>query len=172
MATEDQSKTDFEERLKARIDRHRAGYADAHERIFGHRPDRVEPPPDLSGLSPEEALPAYEAWARRRTLAGWEENDMFIWQIAPDIEPFPEGFLRQFCIDQRARLLDRFLETGKPLAVAVHATETPFSLQVLSITRQHCAEHGVPFYDSVYKASLAISRFMDWHARHDQRAED
>ena len=73
MTTEDHSKTDFEERLKARIDRHRTEYADAHERIFGHRPDRVEPPPDLSRLPPEEALTAYEAWARRRTFVGWEE---------------------------------------------------------------------------------------------------
>jgi len=113
---------------------------------------------------------SYQDWAHViQTLAGWEETDMFIWQIAPDIEPFKEGFLRQFCIDQRARFLGEFLESRKPLAVVVHTAETRLALDILNITREACVEHGVAFYTSVYSAARAISRYMDYHARRDQR---
>ncbi|MEA1958398.1 MAG: CoA-binding protein [Chloroflexota bacterium] len=101
-----------------------------------------------------------------RTLAAWPENDMFIWQIAPDIEPFAqEGFLRQYCLDQRARFLDTFLETGKPLAVVVHMVERKEAMEIQHATRELCIDHGVPFYTSVYSAARAIVKFMDYHDR-------
>lgn len=101
-----------------------------------------------------------------QTLANWKDTDMVIWQIAPDIEPFKEdSFPRQFCIDRRALFMGKFVETGKPFAVAVHTAETSFALQVLHVTRELCVEHRVPFYTSVYSAAVAITRFMDWHAR-------
>jgi acyl-CoA synthetase (NDP forming) len=99
-------------------------------------------------------------------LANWKENDMFVWQISPDIEPFEEdSYARQFCIDQRASFIPKFLETEKPLAVIVHTAESEFALKVLHLTRETCVEHKVPFYTSVYSAARAINRYIDWHAR-------
>jgi len=101
-----------------------------------------------------------------QTLASWEENDIFIWQISPDIEPFEEdSWVRRFCIDQRARFVPKFLETGKPLAIIVHTAESEFALKVLNSTRETCVKHKVPFYTSVYSAAKAISRYIDWHSR-------
>ncbi|MFA5375681.1 MAG: CoA-binding protein [Dehalococcoidia bacterium] len=101
-----------------------------------------------------------------QTLAAWTENDMFLWQIAPDIEPFPnEGFYRQFCIDQRAKFIVDFIKSGKPLAVAVHMVERKEAMDILHTTRETCIRNGVPFYTSVYSAARAIVKFMDYHAR-------
>ena len=102
-----------------------------------------------------------------KTFTDWGQTDMFIWQIAPDIEPFEENsFIRQFCIDQRARFLQEFIKSGKPLAVAVHTAESRFALSILDITRNECVKHKVPFYTSVYSAARAISQFIDWNRRH------
>jgi hypothetical protein len=54
----DNQPNDFERRPQARLDQHRAAYADTHEQVFGYRPSAAEPPPDLGGLSLEEALVA------------------------------------------------------------------------------------------------------------------
>jgi hypothetical protein len=81
----DADKSDFERRLRARIDNHRAEYAESHEQIFGHRPPALEPPPDLSGLPLDEALLAYEGWATRRTLTAW--NSYFEAQDRARAEP-------------------------------------------------------------------------------------
>jgi acyl-CoA synthetase (NDP forming) len=107
-----------------------------------------------------------------QTLTDWEEMDMFIWQIATDIEPFVEGgFLRQYCIDRRAYFLQEFTDAGKPLAVVVHTAESRLALETLNTTRETCVQHSVPFYTSVYKAALAISRYMDWHAKRSHKAK-
>lgn len=99
------------------------------------------------------------------TLANWPENDMFLWQIAPDMEPFAEdGFLRQFCIDQRAKFLGEFLKSRKPLAVIVHMAERPEAQNVSNMTREMCVKNHVAFYTSVYGAARAINKFIDWHA--------
>jgi acetyltransferase len=98
-------------------------------------------------------------------LAAWPENDMFLWQIAPDIEPFPtEGVYRQFCLDQRAKFIEHFVKSGKPVAVVVHMVERKEALDILHTTRELCIRHGVPFYTSVYSAARAIVKFMDYHA--------
>jgi acetyltransferase len=98
-------------------------------------------------------------------LSAWPQNDMFIWQIAPDIEPFPnEGFYRQFCIDQRAKFIEEFVKSGKPIAVAVHMVERKEAMDILHTTRETCIRHGVPFYTSVYSAARAVVKFIDYHA--------
>jgi len=100
------------------------------------------------------------------TLSAWPENDMFIWQIAPDIEPFPnEGFYRQFCVDQRAKFMEEFVNCGKPIAVAVHMVERKEAMEIQHTTRELCIRHGVPFYSSVYSAARAIVKFIDYHNR-------
>ena len=105
-------------------------------------------------------------WAAAiRTIDGWAELDMFIWQIAPEIEPFEEGVYRQFCRDHRGRLLEAFQGLQKPTAVVVHAVESSVGLETLDIMRTKCAERGIAFYPSVYRAARAISRYMDYHAR-------
>lgn len=100
------------------------------------------------------------------TLSAWTDNDMFLWQIAPDIEPFPnEGFYRQYCVDQRAKFIEEFVKCGKPIAVAVHMVERKEAMEILHTTRELCIRHGVPFYSSVYSAARAIVKFIDYNER-------
>ena len=100
-----------------------------------------------------------------QTLAKWSENDMFIWQIAPDIEPFAEdAFLRQFCIDQRAKFLGDFLKSNVPLAVVVHMHERREASDILHLTRELCLKNNVAFYTSVERAARAIVKFIDYYA--------
>lgn len=68
---DDNYQADFERRLQAQADRHRADYAKTYEQIFGQPPPADEPQPDLTGLPLDQALAAYEAWANRRTAANW-----------------------------------------------------------------------------------------------------
>jgi len=100
-----------------------------------------------------------------QALDGWTEMDMFIWQIAPEIEPFEEGIYRQFCRDRRSRILEIFQGLHKPTAVVVHAVEASIGLETLDLMRTECAEHKIAFYPSIYRAARAISRYMDYHTR-------
>ena len=98
-------------------------------------------------------------------LSKWDNTDMIIWQIAPDIEPFDKGLFFQFCIDQRAKWLKDFKASGKPVAVSVHASESDIAYEVLKITRRRCAELGMAFYPSVYRAARAIDRYIGYYER-------
>jgi acyl-CoA synthetase (NDP forming) len=98
-------------------------------------------------------------------LSKWDDTDMIIWQIAPDIEPFDKDLFFQFCIDQRAKWLKDFKAAGKPVAVSVHASESDIAYEVLKITRRQCAELGMPFYPSVYRAARAIDRYIGYYER-------
>jgi len=99
-------------------------------------------------------------------LAAWPECDLFLWQITPDIEPFPdEGMYRQWCMDRRAMFIEDFVKSGKPTAVVVHMVERREAMDILHVTRELCIKHGVPFYSSVYSAARAIVKFIDYHNR-------
>ena len=109
-------------------------------------------------------------WAAAlKLIDGWAEPDMFLWQLAPEIEPFMEGVYREFCRDARGRILEAFRGLQKPTAVVVHGVEAGYGLETLQIVKTMCAEHKMPFYPSVYRAARAISRYMDYHSwRGDQ----
>ena len=105
-------------------------------------------------------------WAAALTrIDGWAEPDMFLWQIAPEIEPFMEGVYRQFCREMRGRILEAFHGLQKPNAVVVHGVEASQGLETLETVRTMCAEHKMPFYPSVYRAALAINRYIEYHER-------
>jgi len=98
-------------------------------------------------------------------LARWEDADMMIWQIAPDIEPFDKDIFHKFCLDQRAKWLKDFKKVSKPAAVCVHASESDVAYEVLKITRTLCVELGIAFYPSVYRAAKAIDRLIGYYER-------
>ncbi len=100
-----------------------------------------------------------------RALDSWAELDIFLWQIAPEIEPFEEGVYRQFITERRGQILEMFQGMQKPTAVVVHAVEASIGLETLDIMRTRCAEHEMAFYPSIYRAARAISRYIDYHAR-------
>lgn len=105
-------------------------------------------------------------WAAAiKCIDGWAELDMFLWQIAPEIEPFIEGIYRQFCREMRGRILEAFHGMQKPTAVVVHGVEASHGLETLEIVRTMCAERKMPFYPSVYRAAWAINRYMEYHER-------
>ena len=98
-------------------------------------------------------------------LAKWDDTDLIVWQIAPDIEPFDKDLFYQFCLDQRAKWLKDFKASGKPVAVSVHASESDIAYEVLKITRRQCVELGMAFYPSVYRAARAIDRYIGYYER-------
>ena len=98
-------------------------------------------------------------------LARWDDADMMIWQIAPDIEPFDKDQFYQFCLDSRAKWLKDFKVVNKPVAVCVHASESDVAYEVVKITRRECVELGMPFYTSVYRAAKSIDRMIGYYER-------
>jgi acyl-CoA synthetase (NDP forming) len=104
--------------------------------------------------------------AMMHLLDRWEDADMLLWQIAPDIEALQSEVILQYINQMRYRTLQTFNSLSRPKAVIVHAVESDIGLQALIDTRKMCAESRVAFYPSVYRAARAISRYMDYCERH------
>ena len=99
-------------------------------------------------------------------LDNWEEADMLLWQIAPDIEALQSEVILQYINLMRRHTLQTFAGLNKPKAVIVHAVESDIGLQALIDTRKMCAESRVAFYPSAYRAARAISRYMEYRTQH------
>jgi hypothetical protein len=104
--------------------------------------------------------------AMMHLLDNWEEADMLLWQIAPDIEALQSEVILQYINLMRGHTLQVLAGLNKPKAVIVHAVESDIGLQALIDTRRMCAESRVAFYPSAYRAARAISRYMEYRARH------
>ncbi len=103
-----------------------------------------------------------EAWAPLvQALDSWDDPDILIWQISPEIEPLREEVVRQYMIDMRRRMMQVFCSARKPKAVVVHAVESGPGLESLDALRHMCQEHGIAFYPSLYRAARAIRRYVD-----------
>jgi acyl-CoA synthetase (NDP forming) len=102
-------------------------------------------------------------------LDSWEEADMMLWQIAPDIEALQAESILQYIGLMRLHTLETFRGLSKPRAVIVHGVESDIGLQALIDTRRACAERGVAFYPSIYRAARAIGRYMDYCQRHGRK---
>lgn len=98
-------------------------------------------------------------------LDKWEDADMVLWQIAPDIEALQSEIILQYIGLMRLRTLETLKSLSKPKAVIVHGVESDLGLQALMDTRRACAESKVAFYPSIYRAARAISRYMDYCER-------
>jgi acyl-CoA synthetase (NDP forming) len=103
-------------------------------------------------------------------LDKWEDADMLLWQIAPDIEALQSDVILQYINEMRRHTLRVFNSLSKPKAVIVHAVESDVGLKALMDTRRMCAESQVAFYPSIYRAARAISRYMDYCEGHGRRA--
>ena len=103
-------------------------------------------------------------------LDKWEDADMLLWQIAPDIEALQADTFLQYIHMTRLNTLKTFKGLSKPKAVIVHAVESDIGLQALMETRKACAENKVAFYPSIYRAARAISRYMDYCERRGRNA--
>ncbi len=99
-------------------------------------------------------------------LDKWEDADMLLWQIAPDIEALQADDFLQYIYMMRLNTLKTFKSLSKPKAVIVHAVESDVGLQALIETRKACAQNKVAFYPSIYRAARAIGRYMDYCERH------
>jgi acyl-CoA synthetase (NDP forming) len=104
--------------------------------------------------------------AMMHLLDDWEEADMLLWQIAPDIEALQSEVILQYINLMRGHTLQVLAGLNKPKAVIVHAVESDIGLQALIDTRRMCAESRVAFYPSAYRAARAIGRYMEYRARH------
>ncbi len=103
-------------------------------------------------------------------LDKWEDADMLLWQIAPDIEALQAEVFVQYIHQMRLQTLKMFKSLSKPKAVIVHAVESDIGLQALIETRKACAENKVAFYPSIYRAARAIGRYMDYCERRGRNA--
>jgi acyl-CoA synthetase (NDP forming) len=102
-------------------------------------------------------------------LDQWEESDLMLWQIAPDIEALQSETILQYIGMMRLHTLETFKGLSKPKAVVVHGVESDIGLQALIDTRRACAERKIAFYPSIYRAARAISRYMEYCQRHGRR---
>lgn len=106
-------------------------------------------------------------------LDEWEETDMLLWQIAPDIEALQSGEILKYVTAMRGHTLQKFRDLSKPKAVVVHAVESDIGLQALVEMRRMCAESRVAFYPSIYRAAKAIGRYIDyWGKRRHRTTSD
>ena len=100
-----------------------------------------------------------------KTLESWPDADVILWQMSPDMEPIrTEEFVR-VVVDMRRGMVRSFSNVQKPKALVVHTLETPSGLDEMVALREACRERGVAFYPSVYRAALAISRYIAYHER-------
>jgi hypothetical protein len=56
-------------------------------------------------------------------------------------------------------------ESSKPMAVAIHSTNSGNSYQLALDCERKCCEAGLPVYHSLTNAAKAIARFIDYHER-------
>jgi acyl-CoA synthetase (NDP forming) len=105
-------------------------------------------------------------------LDKWEDVDMVLWQIAPDIEALQSEIILQYISLMRLRTLETLRSLSKPKAVIVHGVESDLGLQALIDTRKACAENKVAFYPSIYRAARAISRYMDYCERRGRKTPE
>ncbi|MFC2000492.1 CoA-binding protein [Chloroflexota bacterium] len=106
-----------------------------------------------------------------KALDSWDEADMFLWQMSPDMQPIRSEAFNLFVVEARKGMLEEYKKLRKPKAVVVHTVETLTGLKDLDIVRAGCAEHRIAFYPSVYRAARAISRYMDYHGCRERQAE-
>jgi len=86
-------------------------------------------------------------------LDKWEDADMVLWQIAPDIEALQTETILQYIHMMRLHTLKTLMGLKKLKAVIVHGVESDIGLQALMETRKACAENKVAFYPSIYRAA-------------------
>ena len=119
--------------------------------------------------NPVDVLPervGQSAWeAILGALDSWEDVDLFLWQICPEIEPFREEEFRKMVVEVRRGMMGTFRRLSKPKAVAVQAVESGPGLASLDALRTICQEHEIAFYPSVVRAARAIGLFMDYQSR-------
>lgn len=107
-----------------------------------------------------------DAWAPVvNTLDRWDEPDVLIWQISPEIEPLREEIVHQYMMEMRSRMMRVFSTAGKPKAIVVHAVESGPAMKSLDALRKMCQEHEIAFYPSLYRAARAITRYLDFNQR-------
>jgi len=106
-------------------------------------------------------------------LDNWEEADILLWHMSLDMEPIRTTEFGQWLVETRSGMVRAFSRIQKPRAVAIHSPETHAGLDEMVALREACQECRVPFYSSVYRAALAITRYIDYHQRrgHQGRAQ-
>jgi len=107
--------------------------------------------------------PDLDVWARvLDLLETWEDVDIILWQICPEIEPFRDGEFRQLPIEIQRMVA--FSQLSKPTLVVVHGVGTETGMESMKTMRSLCRDHGIPFYPSLRRASVAIAkcaRYLD-----------
>jgi acyl-CoA synthetase (NDP forming) len=100
-----------------------------------------------------------------KTLEGWPDADVLLWQMSPDMEPIRTKEFVRVVVAMRRGMVRSFSNVRKPKALVVHTLETPSGLEEMVALREECRERSVAFYPSVYRAALAISRYTSYHER-------
>jgi hypothetical protein len=54
-------------------------------------------------------------------------------------------------------------EVGKPVAVILHSIATAGEFERMARLREKCQTAGLPVFDSIPRAALAMDRFMRYH---------
>jgi len=119
-------------------------------------------PFDITNIPTAEGLHGMMHW-----LAARERYDMLVAQISISNSGWPSGDSPY--IHWPGTFVESVIrvhrEVGKPVAVILHGvTNTGEFGRVLPL-RQKCQAAGVPVYDSIPQAALAMDRFMRYHEK-------
>jgi len=98
-------------------------------------------------------------------LDEWEESDILLWQMSPDMEPIRTAEFCRIVLELRQGMVRAFGRLQKPKALVIHTLETHSGLEEMVALREACREHGIAFYPSIYRAALAVTRYVDYQQR-------
>ena len=100
-----------------------------------------------------------------RSLMANERFDMLVGQVSVSNSAWP--FAQSPYIYWPDMFLDSLLrvqqEVGKPVAVILHSISTAGEFERMARLREKCRAAGLPVYDSIPRAALAMDRFKLYH---------
>jgi acyl-CoA synthetase (NDP forming) len=106
-------------------------------------------------------------YAIMRSLATNDRFDMMVGQVSISNSAWP--FAQSPYIYWPDMFLDSLLrvqrEVGKPVAVILHSISTAGEFERMARLQEKCQAAGLPVYDSIPRAALAMERFMHYHGK-------
>jgi acyl-CoA synthetase (NDP forming) len=123
-------------------------------------------PFDITNIPSGEGL-----YAVMKELANDSSFDLMVLQVSISNSGWPHGdspfrIWPHTFLDAALRVLRG---KRKPMAVIIHGTVTTMDFQIALDLRRKCYEAGLPVYDSISRAALALGRFRQYHSGRSPR---
>lgn len=119
-------------------------------------------PFDLTNIASPEGQ-----YAVMRTLAASERFDLLVAQVSISNSGWPgvDSPFRQWPAMFLDALLSVQRDVGRPVAAILHSVTNTSEFETVGPLQQKCQSAGVPVYDSIPRAALAMDRFVRYHQK-------